>query len=107
MLPHSVHEAVVYNLLDVKLAKTGRPDQDAREILGLTRTWRGQIALDALRAVLIVANQVTRLNAVKRLGDRYGQQLLDTVVNRGLDGIKADFRPTGNVATDADKAAPH
>jgi hypothetical protein len=44
--------------------------------------------------LLKIPNQLTRLKVVRRYFDQNGQRILDRAIERGLHGVKAEFRGT-------------
>lgn len=92
-LPRRIHSAIVRQLLSPEMLET-LPGRNVPDDLAIPNDpWSAavlRVGVSALKA----ANQLTRLSAVKKLGDRYGQQFLDHVNNRGLDGIRAEYRGT-------------
>jgi hypothetical protein len=97
MLPKRLHRAVVHNLLSEEMMQT-LPGKDAPTDLGLPHDPIGELAVAGISTALKAVNQIQRLPIVKRLAAAGGQPLLDFVVDRGLDGIRADYRPTSGEA---------
>jgi len=93
LLPQRMHAAIVRRLLSEEMMQT-LPGRDVPGDLGLPVDRPAGIALAALSVALKAVNQVTRIPVVKRLAERHGQRLINHVVERGLDGMKAEYRGT-------------
>ncbi|WP_157084348.1 oxygenase MpaB family protein [Millisia brevis] len=93
VLPRRLHSAVVRQLLSPRMVQT-LPGRDVPGDLGVPRDPFAENVMKSVGFALRIINQVTRTRVVRRLADRRGQQLLDHIVDRGLDGIKAEYRGT-------------
>ena len=97
----SINQAVARHLLAPNMTKT-LPDKDLRECLGIAPVPLAEAAVRLVSLLLKVPNQLTRLKFVRSYFDKNGQRLMDEVIERGLAGIKADYRgtPVSGVPTD-------
>ncbi|MFC7754692.1 oxygenase MpaB family protein [Tsukamurella soli] len=93
VLPRRVHSALVRQILSEQMVQT-LPGRDVPGDLGVPPDPLGENAVKALALGLKGLNQVTRLRPVRRLADANGQALLDRIIERGLDGIEAEYRGT-------------
>ncbi|HSX65912.1 oxygenase MpaB family protein [Nocardioides sp.] len=92
-LPRRVHAAIVRQVMSEQMLQT-LPGRDVQKDLGLTPDRPAELALAAATLGLKGANQVLRIPPVRRLAERRGQQLVNHAVERGLDGISADYHAT-------------
>lgn len=101
LLPKRIHAAIVRHLLNPEMMETVDGHNFAND-LGLPQDHPASVALQGLTKILKLGNLITQLPIVKSLAEKYGQQFLDFVVAKGLDGIKAEYRGTtiGGTATD-------
>jgi hypothetical protein len=88
-----LNAAVVRRLLAPSMIAT-LPDHDVRELLGVRPHLVADSFVSAAAFALKGAGLVARLEPIRRLADRRGQDFLDRLVERQLKGIKADFRET-------------
>lgn len=88
-----LNRALMRQLLGPALTET-LPGYDVRGDLGLEPDPLAELAVKAGAGLLRLLNQLTRLKPVRRLADRRGQEFLDYVVGRGLDGVRATYRGT-------------
>lgn len=103
MLPRRVHNSIVRNLLLPERTLLADPTVNLADGLQVPEDPKMQRALDLASKALYVVNSVQRLPIANRLADKYGQQLLDHMIDRGLQGTKANFRgaPVAGQRTDA------
>lgn len=101
LLPRRLHAALVRQLLAADMVDTLR-GRDVQGDLGLRRDPAAEFALRVVTGALWSVNQLARGSATRRLLERRGGQFIDYVVERGLDGVKAEYRgtPVAGVATD-------
>ncbi len=101
-MPERMHAAVVRELMSERMVET-LPGRDVATDLGLPRDRLAETSLHALTTVLRGVNQAQRLPRVRRVAARRGQQLLDHVVDAGLDHRPADYRGTAVAGAPTDR----
>ncbi|MCQ4118137.1 oxygenase MpaB family protein [Rhodococcus tibetensis] len=92
-LPRRAHSAIVRRVLTEDMVQT-LPGRDVAGDLGLRPDRPAELAIAAATTGLTIINQAMRIPAVRTLASRHGQKLLDTVVDRGLDRMRAEYRAT-------------
>ncbi len=101
-MPERMHAAVVRDLMSESMLQT-LPGRDVAADLGLSRDLLAEAPLRAVRTVLGGVNQAQRLPLVRRLAAGRGQELLDHVVDAGLDHRAADYRGTAVAGKPTDR----
>lgn len=97
----AINHALTRQLLAPRMTPT-LPSGDVRECLGVAPAPRAEAIVRTASVLLRVPNQLTRLKVVRDYFDRNGQKILDAAVERGLRGVKPDYRgtPVAGEATD-------
>ncbi|QLL08013.1 oxygenase MpaB family protein [Mycobacterium vicinigordonae] len=97
----TINQAVTRQLLAPKMAATV-PNGDLRKCLGVAPVPMAEILVRIVAFLLKIPNQLTRLKRVRDHFDENGQKTLDDAIERGLRGIKAEYRgtPVGGQPTD-------
>ncbi len=100
-LPKRLHAALVRRFLTEDMMQT-LPGRHFADDLGMKSDRAADAALLAVTSGLRAFNQLTRIPGLKRASERRGIQLINHVVEHGLDGVKAEYRgtPVAGVATD-------
>lgn len=88
-----LNQAVARRLLAPGMTET-LPDEDLRECLGVAPVPPAEVLVRVVAGLLKVPNQLTRLKVVRAYFDRNGQKMLDDAIEKGLAGVKAEFRGT-------------
>lgn len=88
-----LHAAVIRNIMSPDMVEL-LPRHDVPTDLGVKRDLRSQVLVSALAFTLRTAHQVIRIPLVRNLYDRYSMRILEGVVNKGLGGVKAEYRGT-------------
>ncbi|WP_202740209.1 hypothetical protein [Acinetobacter sp. 'aerobic (ED)'] len=96
-----INQAVARLLLSPEMTKT-LPDKDLRECLGVAPVPVADAFVKGMSFLLKIPNQITRLKVVRNYFDKNGQKILDSAIEKGLAGVKAEYRgtPVANKATD-------
>lgn len=96
-----INQAVARLLLSPEMTKT-LPDKDLRECLGVAPVPVADAFVKGMSFLLKIPNQITRLKVVRDYFDKNGQKILDSAIEKGLAGVKAEYRgtPVANKATD-------
>ena len=96
-----INQAVARRLLAPDMTKT-LPGRDLRDCLGVGPAPMAEMAVRLVSLLLKIPNQLTRLKVVRDYFDKNGQKILDDAVEKGLAGIKAEYRgtPVGGKPTD-------
>ncbi|MFJ8133285.1 oxygenase MpaB family protein [Streptomyces hydrogenans] len=89
----SINQAVARRLLAPGMART-LPGRDLRECLGVGPVPLAEGLVRAGAALLKIPNQLTRLKVVRRYFDENGQRILDDALEKGLAGVKTEYRGT-------------
>jgi hypothetical protein len=88
-----INQAIARRLLAPRMTKT-LPDQDLRECLGVAPVPLAELLTRIAAFLLKIPNQLTRLKAVRRYFDKHGQTILDAAIEKGLAGVKTEYRGT-------------
>ncbi|TCJ22863.1 oxygenase MpaB family protein [Nocardioides jejuensis] len=99
-----MHAAVVRNIMQPKMLEL-LPLHDVPTDLGVKRDLRSQALISVLAFVLRNVHQVIRIPLVRSLYDRYSMRILEGVVNKGLGGVKPEYRGTPVAGTPTDEGA--
>ncbi|NMN99024.1 oxygenase MpaB family protein [Antrihabitans stalactiti] len=87
------NHAVARRLLAPTMTDT-LTDHPVQHDLGLTPAPAAEFAVRLFAGAMHGVNQATRLRPVRRLADARGLQFMDWFVERGLKGVKAEYRGT-------------
>ncbi|WP_018177344.1 oxygenase MpaB family protein [Jongsikchunia kroppenstedtii] len=87
----AINQAVARQLLAPRMTRTV-PNGDFRDCLGVAPVPWAEMVVRIASWLLKIPNQLTRLTIVRRYFDRNGQRMMDQAVERGLKGVKAEFR---------------
>ncbi|BDD82334.1 hypothetical protein TPB0596_20970 [Tsukamurella pulmonis] len=89
----AINQALSRQLLAPRMTAT-IPDGDLRECLDVAPLPFAEAVVRTVSVLLKIPNQLTRLKVVRDYFDRNGQQILDRAVERGLQGVKPEYRGT-------------
>lgn len=89
----SINQAVARRLLAPDMTTT-LPNKDLRQCLGVASAPGADVFVRIAAFLLKFPNQLTRLTTVRRYFDKNGQKMMDTALERGLKGVKAEYRGT-------------
>ncbi|WP_312870845.1 oxygenase MpaB family protein [Gordonia asplenii] len=89
----AVNQAVLRQLLAPRMTPTV-PNADFRDCLDIAPEPLAEVFVRLGAFLLKIPNQLTRLRVVRDYFDRNGQRILDDAIERGLRGVKAEYRGT-------------
>lgn len=96
------NHAIVRQLMSPTMLDTLRT-YDVQADFGLNADPATERALRAATVALRGVNQLTRLKSVRKYFDVHGQRILDSAVERGLQGHKAEYRGTAVAGRPTDR----
>ncbi|MCG6318294.1 hypothetical protein K6U66_10885, partial [Vibrio alginolyticus] len=83
----------VHRLLSEEMLQT-LPGYNFPDDLELSNDRPAAIALEVLSGSLRLLNKITHIPPLKKLAEHHGLRFLDHVVEKGLDGIRAEYQAT-------------
>ncbi|CAM3700456.1 oxygenase MpaB family protein [Tsukamurella ocularis] len=89
----AINQALSRQLLAPRMTAT-LPNGDLRECLGVAPLPFAEAVVRTASVLLRIPNQLTRLRVVRDYFDKNGQKVLDQAVERGLRGVKPEYRGT-------------
>ncbi|WP_051159034.1 oxygenase MpaB family protein [Tsukamurella sp. 1534] len=89
----ALNQALSRHLLAPRMTAT-LPGRDVRECLGVEPVPVAEAVVRAASILLRIPNQLTRLKVVRNYFDKNGQKILDRAIERGLNGVKPQYRGT-------------
>jgi hypothetical protein len=92
-LSKRMHTAIIRRLLSEEMLQT-LPGYNFPDDLELPKDRPAALALEVVSGSLKLLNKITHIPPVKKLAERHGLRFLDHVVEKGLDGIRAEYQAT-------------
>ncbi|WP_433847787.1 oxygenase MpaB family protein [Acinetobacter proteolyticus] len=92
-LSKRMHTAIVRRLLSEEMLQT-LPGYNFPDDLELPKDRPAALTLEALSGSLRLLNKITHIPPFKKLVEHHGLRFLDHVVEKGLDGIRAEYQAT-------------